>query len=79
MGAFFQSLGKTITAGVVLLIGWELCGSLPAAAAGALLFALHPAQAESVSYVSGARPSVFSLLFCLLSLRAHRGGPESHC
>lgn len=66
--------GHAANAVLVLLIGWELCSSLPAAAAGALLFALHPAQAESVSYVSGARPSVFSLLFCLLSLRAHLRG-----
>ncbi len=71
---FFHLLdaaGHAANAALVLLIGFELCGSLPAAAAGALLFALHPAQAESVSYISGARPSVFSLLFCLLAWRAH--------
>ncbi len=73
--AFFFHLpdvaGHAANAALVLLIGWELCGSLPAAAAGAVLFAFHPAQAEAVSYVSGARPSVFSLLFCLLALREH--------
>lgn len=63
--------GHAANVALVLLIGLELCGSLPAAAAGAILFAFHPAQAESVSYVSGARPSVFSLLFCLLALREH--------
>lgn len=63
--------GHAANAALVLLVGWELCGSLPAAAAGAAVFAFHPAQAESVSYVSGARPSVFSLLFCLLALREH--------
>jgi hypothetical protein len=66
-----DAAGHAANAALVLLIGWELCGSLPAAAAGAILFAFHPAQAESVSYVSGARPSVFSLLFCLLALREH--------
>ena len=57
---FFHLLdvaGHAANAALVLLLGWELCGSLPAAAAGAALFAFHPAQAESVSYVSGARPS----------------------
>jgi hypothetical protein len=71
---FFHLLdaaGHAANAALVLLIGFELCRSLPAAAAGALLFALHPAQAESVSYISGARPSVFSLLFCLLAWREH--------
>jgi len=63
--------GHAANAALVLLIGWGLSGSLPAAAAGAVLFAFHPAQADSVSYVSGARPSVFSLLFCLLALKAH--------
>lgn len=66
-----DAAGHAANAALVLLIGLELCGSLPAAAAGAILFAFHPAQAESVSYASGARPSVFSLLFCLLALRAH--------
>jgi len=76
--AFFFHLidiaGHAANAALVLLIGLELCGSLPAAAAGAVLFAFHPAQAESVSYVSGARPSVFALLFCLLALREHAKG-----
>ena len=66
-----DTAGHAANAALVLLIGWGLTRSLPAAAAGAVLFAFHPAQAESVSYVSGARPSVFSLLFCLLALRAH--------
>lgn len=69
-----DAAGHAANAALILLIAWELCASLPAAAAGAVLFAFHPAQAESVSYVSGARPSVFSLLFCLLSLRAHLEG-----
>ncbi len=72
---FFHLLdvaGHALNVALVLLIGWELCGNLPAAAVGALLFALHPAQAESVAYVSGARPSVFALLFGLLALREHR-------
>jgi len=72
-----DAAGHAANAALVLLIGLELCGSLPAAAAGAVLFAFHPAQAESVSYVSGARPSVFSLLFCLLALRAHLKGRRS--
>jgi hypothetical protein len=66
-----DAAGHAANAALVLLVGWGLTGSLPAAAAGAVLFAFHPAQADSVSYVSGARPSVFSLLFCLLALRAH--------
>lgn len=63
--------GHAANAALVLLVGWGLTGSLPAAATGAVLFAFHPAQADSVSYVSGARPPVFSLLFCLLALREH--------
>lgn len=66
-----DAAGHAANAALVLLVGLELCGSLPAATAGAILFSFHPAQAESVSYASGARPSVFSLLFCLLALRAH--------
>jgi len=69
-----DAAGHATNATLVLLIGLELCGSWPAAAAGAILFAFHPAQAESVSYASGARPSVFSLLFCLFALRAHAAG-----
>lgn len=44
------------------------CAGPWAALGGALLFAFHPAQAESVSYTSGARPNTFSLLLCLTAL-----------
>lgn len=67
-------LGHALNAALVLLVGWELCASLPAAAAGAAWFALHPAQAEGVSYISAAHPGVFSLLLTLLALLLHRGG-----
>lgn len=78
MNPFFFHLldaaGHAAAAALVLLIGWELSGSLPAAAAGAVVFAFHPVQAESVAYVSGARPSVFSTLFCLLAWLARERG-----
>ncbi|UPT73308.1 MAG: hypothetical protein M0D55_15705 [Elusimicrobiota bacterium] len=69
-----DAAGHAANAALVLLLAWELTGSLPAAAAGAVLFALHPVQAESVAYVSGARPSVWSTFFCLLALLARTRG-----
>lgn len=44
-------------------------GALVVAAATALLFALHPAQTESVTYIA-ARSNPMSALFCLLALLA---------
>ncbi|PIR18273.1 MAG: hypothetical protein COV48_07685 [Elusimicrobia bacterium CG11_big_fil_rev_8_21_14_0_20_64_6] len=67
-------LGHAANAALVLLIAWELCASLPAAAAGAAWFAFHPVQAEGVSYISAAHPGVFALLLTLLALRLHRRG-----
>lgn len=44
-------------------------GALVVAAVAALLFALHPAQTESVTYISG-RSNALAALFCLLALLA---------
>lgn len=44
---------------------------------GALLFALHPAQAESVAYISGSRATVLSLFFCLLAALLYAREPKA--
>jgi tetratricopeptide (TPR) repeat protein len=52
----FHALNIALHAGtsvLALLILAELTASLPAAVAGALLFAWHPAQVEAVAWVSG--------------------------
>jgi hypothetical protein len=68
------ALAHAACAALVLLLGRELSGSWAAAAAGTALFALHPAQAEGVSYASAAVPGTLSLLCSLLALRAHAAG-----
>jgi Tfp pilus assembly protein PilF len=55
-----------LAAWLVLAICLRLTGSLPAACAGALLFALHPVQVEPVAWASGAK----DLLAGVLSLAA---------
>ena len=67
-------LAHAACAALVLLLGRELTGSWAPAAAGTALFALHPAQAEAVSYASAAVPGTLSLLCSLLALRAHAAG-----
>jgi tetratricopeptide (TPR) repeat protein len=57
------------------LLAWELSGRPVAAAAGAVLYALHPAHPESVAFISG-RTDVLSGLFLFASLwAAARFGP----
>ncbi len=69
----FDVAAHSANAGLVCLIALELGAAAPAAAAGALLFSLHPAQAEAVSYASGA-PAAYCLLLLLLTLLLHRRG-----
>ena len=58
------------------LLGWELSGRPVAAAAGAVLYALHPTHPESVAFISG-RTDVLSGLFLFASLwAAARFGPR---
>jgi tetratricopeptide (TPR) repeat protein len=58
------------------LLGWELSGRPMAAAAGAVLYALHPTHPESVAFISG-RTDVLSGLFLFASLwAAARFGPR---
>ncbi|MGE5176802.1 MAG: tetratricopeptide repeat protein [Hyphomicrobiales bacterium] len=59
------------------LLAWELSGRPAAAAAGAVLYALHPTHPESVAFVSG-RTDVLSGLFVFASLwAAARYGPRA--
>jgi hypothetical protein len=46
-------------------VGWAQRKSLTAAAAGALIFAVHPLQTESVSYIAGRSESLASLFLLL--------------
>jgi tetratricopeptide (TPR) repeat protein len=58
------------------LFAWELSGRPVAAAAGTVLFALHPAHPESVAFISG-RTDVLGGLFLFASLwAAIRFGPR---
>ncbi|HEX7077320.1 MAG TPA: tetratricopeptide repeat protein [Candidatus Eisenbacteria bacterium] len=57
------------------LLAWEVSGRPAAAAAGAVLFALHPAHPESVCFIAG-RTDVLSGLFVFAALWASaRFGP----
>ncbi len=67
-------LGHCVNTALLFWLCLELSSSAPAAAAGAALFALHPAQVESVAYIDGARPNVCSLLFCLAAFLVYRRG-----
>ncbi|HAH07646.1 MAG TPA: hypothetical protein DCM05_14180 [Elusimicrobia bacterium] len=58
----------------VFLLALELLGGLVPAMGAALLFLAHPAQVESVAYLSGSRAGQLSLLFSLLALLLHRRG-----
>ncbi|MFA6319124.1 MAG: hypothetical protein WC943_17060 [Elusimicrobiota bacterium] len=57
---------------LVLAFLRRFSGRGPHAWAGAVLFCLHPVQAQSVAY-AGSRPSLLSLFFCLGSLLLHAG------
>lgn len=59
---------------LVFALALELYGSFAAAWAAGLLFCLHPAQAESVAYISGSRANQLSLLFCLIAFSFWRRG-----
>jgi len=56
-----------LAAWLVLAICERLTGSLAAATAGALLFALHPVQVEPVAWASGAK-DLLAGVFCLLAV-----------
>jgi len=66
---------------LVFLAGRRLLGSPGAAALGALLFALHPLQAEVANYIS-SRSETLAACACLASLLAflswRQGGPGWH-
>jgi len=60
----------------LFLLAWELSGRPIAAAAGTVLYALHPAHPESVAFVSG-RTDLLSGLFLFAALwAAARFGPR---
>lgn len=66
------------TAFMVYLIGRRLTGSGAIALFAALVFTVHPVQADSVTYISGRRDVLSGLLFLLgfyVFLR-HRQGPR---
>jgi len=54
------------------LLGGSARSKAAPAWAAALLFALHPVQVESVSYISAARPNGLSLFLCLLAFQLYR-------
>ncbi|MBI3547575.1 MAG: glycosyltransferase family 39 protein [Elusimicrobia bacterium] len=49
---------------LVLLLAHRRVGLGAAALAAAALFCVHPAQAESVAYISGSRATLLSFFFC---------------
>lgn len=66
----------TANSGLVFLLFAALLPSTPAAAFGALLFALHPVHVESVAFVSG-RTDLWAALFVLLAALVWARGPET--
>jgi hypothetical protein len=64
---------------LVFWLAWTLLPAGPGRTAGcwvaAAVFALHPAQAESVSYISSARPNGLAFLLAMTSLSLHRAQP----
>ncbi len=76
----FHLTNATVHAGVSLLVlalGLVLFeGAVGAAAAGAILFALHPAHAESVAFISG-RVDPLMALFGLAAIVLHLRGARS--
>jgi tetratricopeptide (TPR) repeat protein len=74
-------LSNVIYHGVAVLIVFALLGTVgassPAALAGALVFAVHPVQADAVSYAAGRRDVLCGLFYALgvfTYLRYRRGG-----
>ena len=64
MGFHFTSIViHSVNAGLVFLLCHRLLRTLPAAVLAALIFALHPIQTDSVSYVSGRRDLLFSMFY----------------
>ena len=76
LGGGFQALNialHALNAALLFQIGKLLFRNAPAALVAALLFALHPAQTEAVTYVSG-RSSSLMALFYLGALLAYLRG-----
>jgi tetratricopeptide (TPR) repeat protein len=48
---------------LVFLLMRRMIGDVPSAVVGALVFAIHPIQADAVTYISGRRDVLFSLFF----------------
>lgn len=71
--AIFHAAAIALHAGCALLVLrllWLLTGSLMGAACGALLFALHPLQVESVAWISETR-GLLSAIFSLLAISSY--------
>jgi hypothetical protein len=73
--SLFNILVHAANAGLLFLVGERLFGDRRAALIAALLFALHPAATEAVTYISGRSSSLmaaFYLAAMLLYLHGHR-------
>ncbi len=64
-----------VVTGLVCALGYAYFGSLAAAAIGALLFALHPIQAQSVSLILGRNDLLLALPIVAMLLLAHHRRP----
>ena len=71
--SFFNVLIHAVNAALLYLVGKDLFKNRSAALIAALLFALHPAQTEAVTYISG-RSSSLMALFYLGALLAYLRG-----
>jgi protein O-mannosyl-transferase len=77
-GWHLLSIAKHVVVGALLgLLIWELLRDWAAALAGASLFALHPAQTESVSWVSVPDPLMSAGLLAALLLYLRYAGYRS--
>jgi tetratricopeptide (TPR) repeat protein len=66
-----------MNAGLLFLIAERLFGDRRAAFVAALLFALHPAATEAVTYISGRSSSLMALFYLSALLAYLRGAPWS--
>jgi tetratricopeptide (TPR) repeat protein len=64
-------------AGLVLIIGWHVFGRMAPALLAALLFGLHPINAEAVNFISG-RNNLLATFFALSAFLAFRRADQRH-